>query len=266
MKRRIKPSSILLNILDLAEDLLFLASRPGMQRMTRYWGYTEMREAYRAFQRWEAEEYVEKVRQGEQILYRVGRKGKELLLQRRPSSTLRNRSWDGNWRMVVFDFPEVAKKARDAFRRQLHHQRLGCLQKSVWITPDPVIPEWKRFLRESDLKEWVLLFESAELGPVDDVEIARKVWSLDELADRYRKYLSNFGALRRQLQAARAPALDGELGRLIRRESGRYFELLEDDPMLPRVLLPSNFPGAEADALHGEIRAHVRESILSEKP
>ena len=29
------------------------------------------------------------------------------------------------------------------------------------------------------MTEWVLLFESAELGPVNDVEIAREVWSLD---------------------------------------------------------------------------------------
>lgn len=259
-------SRMLLELLDLAEDTVFFLSKPGMERMNRYWGYTETRAAYRAFDLWQEQQYVEAVRKGEKALYRIGRKGKELLAKHRPSATSRHRKWDERWRMVVFDFPESARKARDAFRWTLRQQRLGCLQKSVWISPDPILAEWKRMLKEAELKEWVLLFESSELGPVDDSEIARKVWRLDELQQKYERHISTHASLVRQLQGARASRLEGDLGDAVRRESQDYFDILHHDPLLPIALCPPNFAGVNADSLHGEIRALLRSILLAEKP
>jgi phenylacetic acid degradation operon negative regulatory protein len=253
-------------VLDIIEDLAFFATRPGMGRMSRYWGYTETRAAYRAFQRWEEQQYLERMEQGKEVLYRITKKGKELLERKRPSAEHRNRAWDGRWRMVVFDFPETARKARDAFRRTLRDQRLGCLQKSVWISPDSIIPAWKRHLQETKLNEWVLLFESAELGPVDDVEIARKVWSLDDLSKCYQQFVSEHRDLPGRLRRARSSGLEGDMGRAVRRESDKYLALLADDPMLPRVLLPKGFAGIEADGLHAAIRAELRRLIRESKP
>jgi phenylacetic acid degradation operon negative regulatory protein len=260
MKHRL--TFVALEMLDFLEDFLFLASRPNMNRLSRYCGYTEMREAYRAFERWEAEHILEKIEQGQEVLYRLGKAGEEFLERRRPSPELRRRQWDGRWRMVVFDFPEVARKARDAFRAQLRAQRLGCLQKSVWITPDPVIPAWRRLLTETKLTEWVLLFESAELGPVDDVEIASKVWSLDELAKGYERYLAEFKDFPRRLRQARSSELPGPLGQRAHRESRVYLGLLRDDPLLPEALLPKNVPALRADELHREIRQALRACLL----
>jgi phenylacetic acid degradation operon negative regulatory protein len=164
--------------------------------------------------------------------------------------------------MVVFDFPETARKGRDAFRSLLRRQRMGCLQKSVWITPDPVISDWKRLLTENELTDWVLLFESAELGPVDDLDIARKVWKLDDLAQEYRKYLAEFRDLPRRLRSAPPSELFGDLGRTVRKESRLYLVLLEADPLLPRTLLPRGFPGPDADTLHHEIRSALRDCLF----
>lgn len=256
----------LLETLDLLEDFLFLASKPSMVRMDRYWGYTEMRASYRAFQRWEMLRYVEKVREGDKVFYRLAERGAEILSQRRPSPSLRKRPWDGRWRMVVFDFPETARKARDAFRSLLRLHRMGCLQKSVWITPYSVIPEWKRLLKESELTNWVLLFESAELGPVEDTDIARTVWGLDELNKRYDQYLREHRGLPGRLAGSRASTLEGELGRAVRRESQMYFDLLSEDPMLPSVLLSESFLGPKADLLHKEVRSGLRTLLAGDRP
>jgi phenylacetic acid degradation operon negative regulatory protein len=257
---------LLFGVLDVIEDLAFLATRPGMGQMSRYWGYTETRAAYRAFQRWEMLEYLERVEHGKDVLYRITKTGKALLERKRPSPRHRDRAWDGRWRMVVFDFPETARKARDAFRRTLRAQRLGCLQKSVWISPDSIIPEWKRLLEETELDEWVLLFESAELGPVDDVEIARKVWSLDELSKRYQQFVREHRDLPGQLRRAGPSGIEGELGRSVGRESEKYFGLLAEDPMLPRDLLPQGFAGIQADNLHAAIRVELRHLIRKAGP
>jgi phenylacetic acid degradation operon negative regulatory protein len=253
---------VLLDVLDLIEDFAFLATGPNFNRMSRYAGHIEMRAAYRAFERWQAEKYLEKVERGKRVLYQIGPAGKKFLSDRRPCAEARRRSWDGKWRMVVFDFPEVARKARDAFRRELRWQRMGCLQKSVWITPNPVIPAWKQLLKETDLTEWVLLFESAELGPVDDVEIATKVWRLNDLIPRYERYLDEFRDLPNRLRMARPSALEGELGRKCRRECQQYLTLLDDDPILPAQLLPRGYPALKADALHVELRRALRSCLF----
>jgi phenylacetic acid degradation operon negative regulatory protein len=260
MKTRI--TEFLLDLLDLVEDFVFLASRPGLNRLNRYWGYTEMRAASRALDRLERQQFLEKTRQGEKIVYRITAKGKELLRQRRPSVKLRNRKWDGRWRMVVFDFPETARKGRDAFRRLLCQQRMGCLQKSVWITPDPIIPAWRKVLTDTSLTDWVLLFESAELGPVDDIDIARKVWHLDELSKRYEQFITKHASLESRLHVARQSDLSGELGQVVRKESREYSSLLADDPLLPSSLLPSGFAAVKADALHANIRVALRHCLL----
>jgi hypothetical protein len=46
-------------------------------------------------------------------------------------------TWDGKWRMVIFDIPEKKRKTRDLIR--FHLKRLGFLQiqGSVWIYPYP---------------------------------------------------------------------------------------------------------------------------------
>jgi phenylacetic acid degradation operon negative regulatory protein len=269
MKTRIPPrlSLFLYDVLDIIEDMAFFASRPGMTRMSRYWGYAEERAAYRAFQRWETLQYLEAEYKGEQVLYRLGDKGRDLLQRTRPSADVRRRTWDGRWRMVVFDFPEVARKARDAFRRTLQDQRLGCLQKSVWISPDPIIPQWKKLLKEIKLTDWVLLFESAELGPVSDVEVAERVWSLKDLDSRYKQHVAAFGSVARRLRSARSfSALEGELGCDARRASQAYFDILRDDPLLPMALLPSGYAGIEADALHKTVRTELRRLLLEQKP
>ena len=46
-----------------------------------------------------------------------------------------NRSWDGKWRLIVFDIPEVARSARNALRLVLKRARFLKLQQSVWIYP-----------------------------------------------------------------------------------------------------------------------------------
>lgn len=46
-------------------------------------------------------------------------------------------SWDGKWRIVLYDIPEKKKKAREAFRKKLKELGFFELQKSVFIYPFP---------------------------------------------------------------------------------------------------------------------------------
>lgn len=46
-------------------------------------------------------------------------------------------SWDGKWRLVMYDLPIRFKKARDAFRWKLKDLGFYQFQKSAWIYPYP---------------------------------------------------------------------------------------------------------------------------------
>lgn len=57
------------------------------------------------------------------------------------------KSWDGKWRVVIFDIPNKYKKVRDIFRTRLKQLGLYQLQESVYITPYKCFGEIE-FLRE----------------------------------------------------------------------------------------------------------------------
>jgi len=46
---------------------------------------------------------------------------------------LENEKWDGKWRLIIFDIPEMSRKDRDFLRRELKWIGFVELQKSVWI-------------------------------------------------------------------------------------------------------------------------------------
>jgi DNA-binding transcriptional regulator PaaX len=53
----------------------------------------------------------------------------EMMVEKNP------RHWDGKWRMILFDIPELRRKGRDALRHKLKELNCYKLQESVWIYP-----------------------------------------------------------------------------------------------------------------------------------
>jgi len=48
---------------------------------------------------------------------------------------LEMKKWDGKWRVIIFDIPEMSRQDRDFLRRELKWIGFIELQKSVWIFP-----------------------------------------------------------------------------------------------------------------------------------
>ncbi|MFH0749875.1 MAG: hypothetical protein V1917_03100 [Candidatus Gottesmanbacteria bacterium] len=59
------------------------------------------------------------------------------------------KTWDGQWRLIIYDIEDNHKKMRDLFRSQLKMLGFFQLQKSVWLYPYPC-DEQISFLREYD--------------------------------------------------------------------------------------------------------------------
>lgn len=47
----------------------------------------------------------------------------------------KSRSWDGKWRVLIFDIPEKIRGKRDFLRKELREFGFYPLQKSVWAYP-----------------------------------------------------------------------------------------------------------------------------------
>ena len=86
----------------------------------------------------EGEQVVELTKQGKR---RIIKYSLDTLSIKKPSS------WDGRWRLVLYDVPHRRKALRDIFRQALKGLGVYQLQESVWLYPHPC-EQQITFLRE----------------------------------------------------------------------------------------------------------------------
>lgn len=148
-----------------------------------------------------------------------------------------SRPWDGTWRIVAFDIPEVDAALRARLRRKLHEHRFGWLQNSVWITPDPV-DEFRALLSEKRLlPDSLALLEARPAGGESNEAMVASAWdfaALDKSHDHYLKILQ-LHPNRLQKPAAWLSWLETE--------HRAWSRLTRQDPFLPRSLSPRFYRG-----------------------
>ena len=69
---------------------------------------------------------------------RLTEKGILLALGGRDPEERWGRAWDGEWQLLMFDIPQGNDRTRRKLYKWLCGNHFGCLQKSVWISPDPL--------------------------------------------------------------------------------------------------------------------------------
>lgn len=95
------------------------------------------------------EKYVSiEERDGEEVVV-LTKYGKQRILKYSLDSLTieKPKSWDGRWRLVIYDVPKQKKHLRDLFRETLKNLGFYQLQESVWLHPYPCEPQIT-FLRE----------------------------------------------------------------------------------------------------------------------
>lgn len=71
-------------------------------------------------------------------VFSLTKKGRERIEKHNINElSLKGDTWDGKWRVVIFDIPEQQKKARDALHRKFKRLGMRQLQKSVFVYPFP---------------------------------------------------------------------------------------------------------------------------------
>lgn len=119
--------------------------------------------------------YVQRREKTNQSFFHLTPKGKLQILKYLHLERLKLKKWDGRWRVISFDLPESLKKWREYLRNELKNMGFYALQKSVYITPHPVLGELDHLLKEWNLRKY---FRYLTISEIDDEPQLKKVFGL----------------------------------------------------------------------------------------
>ncbi|MBI2113050.1 MAG: hypothetical protein HYT50_00510 [Candidatus Wildermuthbacteria bacterium] len=94
----------------------------------------QIRDAFRYLR---SKRFIEFQTHNHQIYMRLTEEGKKAAhkFQINTLAIFVPKQWDGKWRLIIFDIPEVLKVKREAFRGKLREFGFYRLQKSIWVFP-----------------------------------------------------------------------------------------------------------------------------------
>ncbi|ACB75147.1 PaaX family transcriptional regulator C-terminal domain-containing protein [Opitutus terrae] len=151
-----------------------------------------------------------------------------------------DRSWDGRWRVALFDIPEQRRALRVKLRRRLAELGFGYLQNSVWVSPDPC-ERLQALVRDlSGEAESFSFIEARPCAGETDADVVKGAWSFPAINRNYANYLE---VLKHQPRR-----IDGVAARRswLQVEWKAWLKAVRSDPLLPEPLLPTPYLGREA--------------------
>ena len=177
-------------------------------------------------------------------LYRLTDAGRLHALGGRDPVASWSRPWDGRWHLVLFDVPCERNVDRERLRRFLRSRSYGCLQGSVWISPDQPMEVRELLKRGMRNVESLILFEARPVAGERDDEIVGAAWNFREISRRYEQHQRILDRCPRESLTTTTAAV--RLRRWAAEERMAWLAVMEVDPLLPRPLWPPGYSGEKA--------------------
>ena len=157
-----------------------------------------------------------------------------------------NQRWDRRWYLLMYDVPERERRYRDALNRFLTRLRMGCLQKSVFVSVRDIRPLFYDLNIAAAVAEYANVFEARTVFGQSDVAVVTRAWNFDRLRKIQEDYLDACQArMRRPSAAISFPVVLADM----RAELVEYREAMRSDPLLPKSLWPSDYLGSQVAAM-----------------
>ena len=176
--------------------------------------------------------------------------GGRLLSERYHPDRFWKRKWSGIWYVLMYDVEEDEKSFRDGLRRLLRRLRMGRLQKSVYITPRDIRPEYADLEKVYDMNYVSYLMETRMVLGQDPQEIVRRAWDWDAIDTAQMAYVEVTQDQTEWL-CSLGPTAQEPIQTVAQEELVAYLTAVENDPFLPRSLWPPYYKGQRVYALHG---------------
>jgi len=177
-------------------------------------------------------------------IYRLSETGRLIALGGRDPVVQWRRRWDGRWRILVFDIPVANSAARKKLTRFLKDNRFGYLQKSVWISPDPLNPIAQELSQRTHNVESIATLEAQPAAGETDADIVAGAWDFEKINGLYQKCLEVLAQLPQRPSRHEPDAR--AMQRWAQMEKDAWSEAFSADPLLPDRLLPANYLGKKA--------------------
>lgn len=156
--------------------------------------------------------------------------------------------WDGVWHLAAFAVPEPARTARDALRETLVHLGGAPLQGGLYVCANAWEPYVEDAARRLGAHGALTLLSTTDLrrgGVREPAELARRLWPLHEVADRYHR-LGRIARTRLDRLTGPAGLSPAEVLTVAVELAAELTRAMEPDPLLPPQLLPRPWPGTRA--------------------
>ena len=157
--------SIIMPGLGIAAGSLYRAKRKyDWDQDQKEWKKFNIKLLRRNLKRLQDQKIIEIVNDNGQEIVKLTKKGHTKYLRfKLEELSLKGKSWDGKWRLVLYDISKLKKPAQENFRRVLKQINFFPLQKSVYLTPYKCDMEIEYLREYFDLSEEVLLLEISKL-------------------------------------------------------------------------------------------------------
>jgi phenylacetic acid degradation operon negative regulatory protein len=196
-------------------------------------------------------------------VYRLTHVGRLHALGGRDPQARWSRPWDGHWRWVVFDIPTSQNADRKRLRRYLRDRQFGCLQDSLWITPDPVGQERQILADGQTNVESLILIEGRPCAGESDAQLVAGAWDWERINGHYAEHLQWLD--RRPSEPLQSKAAAQSLRQWAAEERTAWLAAVQLDPLLPERLLPPGYRGREAWQQRTEVFARTQKQLRTFK-
>ncbi|MCL5436043.1 MAG: CRISPR-associated endonuclease Cas2 [Patescibacteria group bacterium] len=134
-------------------------------------GHIERRRYYRSVKQLKKRGFLEITKKQNKQFLKLTRKGQLSALFAR-AKIKKSQTWDGKWRLVMFDIPEAHRKSRRQLRLLLKKQGFVNLQESVFISPFPINRAAIEYLHTTGLVHYIRILRVDEMD--EEKELLRR--------------------------------------------------------------------------------------------
>lgn len=177
--------------------------------------------------------------------YRLTEKGFAELCLEFPFFRFLKEKWDGKWRIISYEIPEIKREIRDRLRREMQGWGLGPWHRSFWLTPHPIINTLKSLTSQKEEEKFIQTFESDHVYGNRDILI-EKVWGKSALDKSYRELFKKWHET--------LSSSDEKIDKF-KKVIAEYINLLRQDPGLPKELIGESWIGFEGWNIFKEIKS-----------
>ncbi len=138
-----------------------------------------------------------------------------------------------DWSLIILNFPTDQAYSRSRLAGRLTELGCGLLRDGVYVSPYPILPSVAEWAEENHCLENVSLLNVIHQTP--DTRHQLLPWDLPGLSRRYLSLLD-------RLNIAKGISLPPKQKRALARIKSDFLGLLIRDPLLPKTLLPPDYP------------------------